>query len=44
MQKLNRDVRQTEPSLREVQEALVAMGDKKSSLIGFKEWIGSYEV
>ncbi|XP_022092880.1 ufm1-specific protease 1-like [Acanthaster planci] len=42
--KLNQDSRQTEPSLREVQEALVAMGDKKPSLIGSKEWIGSYEV
>ncbi|XP_038060358.1 ufm1-specific protease 1-like [Patiria miniata] len=41
---LQQDVRQTEPTLQEVQEALVAMGDKPSSLIGSKEWIGSYEI
>lgn len=32
------------PSLREIQEALVAMGDKPESFVGSKEWIGSLEV
>ncbi|XP_071808497.1 ufm1-specific protease 1-like [Asterias amurensis] len=36
--------RETDPTLQEIQEALVAMGDKAPSLIGSKEWIGSFEV
>ena len=32
------------PSHREIQEALVAMGDKEKSFIGSNEWIGSMEV
>lgn len=32
------------PTHREIQEALVALGDKPSSFIGSKKWIGSQEV
>lgn len=32
------------PTLREIQEALVAMEDKPSSFIGSREWIGSFEI
>ena len=31
------------PSLREIQEALVELGDKPLSFIGSREWIGSFE-
>ncbi|XP_047456304.1 inactive Ufm1-specific protease 1 [Mugil cephalus] len=31
------------PSLTEVQRALVAMGDKPGSLVGSREWIGTFE-
>jgi len=34
----------TYPMHREIQEALVAMGDKEEPFIGSKEWIGSMEV
>ncbi|XP_030844003.1 ufm1-specific protease 1-like, partial [Strongylocentrotus purpuratus] len=33
-----------EPTLREIQEALVAMQDKPESFVGSREWIGSFEV
>lgn len=32
------------PKLREIQQALVAMGDKPDSFVGSKQWIGSLEV
>lgn len=32
------------PSLKAIQEALVAMGDKPDSFVGSREWIGSFEV
>ncbi|KAL8569277.1 hypothetical protein ACOMHN_029898 [Nucella lapillus] len=32
------------PSHREIQQALVAVGDKESSFVGSKKWIGSFEV
>lgn len=32
------------PSLHEIQEALVSMGDKPPSFVGSREWIGSFEV
>ncbi|OWF46642.1 ufm1-specific protease 1-like [Mizuhopecten yessoensis] len=32
------------PSLKTIQEALVAMGDKAASFVGSREWIGSFEV
>lgn len=32
------------PTHRAIQEALVAIGDKQSSFIGSKKWIGSFEV
>jgi hypothetical protein len=32
------------PAHREIQEALVAAGDKEASLVGSKQWIGSFEV
>ncbi|XP_077984878.1 ufm1-specific protease 2-like isoform X2 [Glandiceps talaboti] len=35
---------QQEPTLQEIQEALVAMGDKSASFIGSKDWIGSVEL
>ncbi|XP_036453685.1 inactive Ufm1-specific protease 1 [Colossoma macropomum] len=31
------------PSLAEIQQALVTVGDKPSSLLGSREWIGTYE-
>jgi hypothetical protein len=32
------------PSLKEIQETLVAIEDKKKSFVGSREWIGSFEV
>ena len=32
------------PSIPQIQEALVAMGDKEESFRGSKTWIGSFEV
>ncbi|XP_033632362.1 ufm1-specific protease 2-like [Asterias rubens] len=32
------------PTHREIQQALVDVGDKKSSFVGSKQWIGSFEV
>ncbi len=32
------------PSHREIQQALVDVGDKEPSLVGSKQWIGSFEV
>ena len=32
------------PSIRQIQETLVALGDKPSSFVGSREWIGSFEV
>lgn len=32
------------PSLKNIQEALVAMGDKSPSFVESREWIGSFEV
>ncbi|XP_029649289.1 ufm1-specific protease 1 [Octopus sinensis] len=32
------------PSIKEIQEALVEMGDKPASFLGSKQWIGSLEV
>ena len=34
----------SEPSLREIQEILVELGDKADNFIGSREWIGTYEV
>ena len=32
------------PSHREIQQALVDIGDKNSNFVGSKQWIGSFEV
>ena len=32
------------PSIPQIQEVLVAMGDKEKEFIGSKQWIGSVEV
>ena len=32
------------PSIPQIQEVLVAMGDKEQEFIGSKQWIGSVEV
>lgn len=41
--KKNEDSR-NEPSIMDIQEALVAMQDKPERFIGSKDWIGSFEV
>ena len=38
------ETRKDEPSLRQVQEALVAMQDKPDKFVGSQDWIGSFEV
>jgi len=37
-------VSQPVPSLQQIQEILVAIGDKEKGFVGSKEWIGSVEV
>jgi hypothetical protein len=32
------------PTHKQIQQALVDVGDKEASLVGSKEWIGSFEV
>jgi len=34
----------TVPSIRDVQECLVKVGDKKANFVGSKDWLGSVEV
>ncbi len=31
------------PSIREIQESLVAVGDKPESHVGSRDWIGTFE-
>lgn len=33
-----------DPTLSEIQETLVKMGDKQTSFSGSKQWIGSFEI
>ncbi|XP_053972680.1 ufm1-specific protease 1 [Hylaeus anthracinus] len=40
----NRNLEQSVPSIRSIQEILVALEDKERSFIGSREWIGSFEV
>ncbi|XP_076171711.1 UFM1 specific peptidase 1 [Ptiloglossa arizonensis] len=40
----NRNLQQPVPSIRTIQEILVALEDKERSFIGSREWIGSFEV
>ena len=41
---MNRNLEQSVPSLRTIQEVLVALEDKEKSFVGSREWIGSFEV
>ncbi|XP_076682867.1 UFM1 specific peptidase 1 isoform X2 [Andrena cerasifolii] len=41
---MNRNLEQSVPSLRTIQEVLVALEDKERSFVGSREWIGSFEV
>ncbi|XP_033219626.1 ufm1-specific protease 1 [Belonocnema kinseyi] len=41
---INKNPDQAVPSLRTIQETLVALEDKEPSFIGSREWIGSFEI
>lgn len=40
----NRNLDQSVPDIRRIQEVLVTLDDKEQSFIGSREWIGSFEV
>ncbi|KAK2587899.1 hypothetical protein KPH14_003995 [Odynerus spinipes] len=41
---INKNLTKRVPTLRVIQEALVAMEDKEESFVGSRDWIGSFEV